>query len=171
MVGLPGSLSDWCDMASQQESIVQEIVARLTNGLPLAVPPVSPVSGTFAPHRSPTRPLDDDELPTFVVVVTENSEDDRDPSMAYDNGVRRRCAWVWVEYRGFASSADPDGAVDKACDPWVDYAMSVILTDEQLGGRCDSIEPDRVMYEGWEGKRVYVTAAMLFRVYYLAAPI
>jgi hypothetical protein len=33
------------------------------------------------------------------------------------------------------------------------------------------IEPDRVMYEGWQGARSYVTAAMLFRVYYIASPI
>jgi hypothetical protein len=91
--------------------------------------------------------------------------------MSYQSGVWRRCAWVWVEFRGTAPSNDVDGAVDKACDPWVDYAMSVILSDQQLGGLCDMIEPDRVMYEGWQGAHAYVTAAMLFRVYYIASPI
>ncbi len=158
-------------MASHQELIAQEILSRLTNGLPLAFPPILPPVGLKTPHRSPTRPLDDDELPTFVVVVTENSEDDRDPSGGFAERVWRRCAWVWVEFRGLADPADADGAVDKACDPWVDYAMSVLLTDQQLGGRCDMIEPDRVMYEGWQGARSYVTAAMLFRVYYIASPI
>jgi len=158
-------------MSSGQELIAQAIISRLTNGLPTATPPILPLDGMTTPHRSPTRPLDDDELPTYVVVVTENSEDDRDPEQAFADSVWRRCAWVWVEFRGTAPSSDIDGAVDKACDPWVDYAMSVLLSDQQLGGLCDMIEPDRVMYEGWQGQRAYVTAAMLFRVYYLASPI
>jgi hypothetical protein len=158
-------------MASRQEEITQAILARLTDGLPSATPPILPLDGMTPPHRSPTRPLDDEELPTFVVVVTENSEDDRDAAVAFAEGAWRRCAWVWVEFRGLAPSSDIDGAVDKACDPWVDYAMSVLLSDQQLGGLCDMIEPDRVMYEGWQGQRTYVTAAMLFRVYYIASPI
>jgi len=158
-------------MATQQELITQKILSNLTLGLPSANPPIYPPDGMTTPHRSPTRPLDDDELPTFVVVITENSEDDRDSEMAFADSMWRRCAWVWVEYRGVAPSTDIDGAVDKACDPWVDYAMSVILSDQQLGNLCDMIEPDRVMYEGWQGQRTYVTAAMLFRVYYLASPI
>ena len=158
-------------MASRQEEITLAFLDRLTNGLPAATPPILPLDGMTQPHRAPTRPLDDEELPTFVVVVTENSEDDRDAASAFADSVWRRCAWIWVEFRGLAPSSDPDGAVDKACDPWVDYAMSVLLSDQQLGGLCDMIEPDRVMYEGWQGQRTYVTAAMLFRVYYLASPI
>lgn len=158
-------------MSSRQEQIAQEIVARLTNGLPSATPPIFPPDTLVTPHRSPTRPLDDDDLPTFVVVVTENSEDDRDPTMAYADKVWRRCAWIWVEFRGTADTSNIDGAVDEACDSWVDYALSVLLTDQQLGGLCDMIEPDRVMYEGWQGSKSYVTAAMLFRVYYVASPI
>ena len=158
-------------MSSKQEAIVLQIVSRLTNGLPTASPAILPPVGMLPPHRSPTRALDDDQLPTFVVSVSENTEDDRDPQAYFAEGAWRRCAWVWVEFRGIGDSADPDGAVDKQAESWVDYAMSVIMSDQQLGGTADSIEPDRVMYEGFEGRRVYVTAAMLFRVYYIASPI
>lgn len=155
---------------TKQESIVQEVLSRLTVGLPDAVPPILPPTGIKAPHRSPTRPLDDDDLPTFAVMVVENSEDDTDNERPAEQ-VFKRCLWLWVEARAYGDPTNPDGAVDATMDPFVDYAHSVLLSDEQLGGLTDRIEPDRTMYEGWEGRRVYATAAMLFRVYYIAEPI
>lgn len=154
---------------THQEAIVREVVSRLTHGLPAAVPPLLPPTGLQAPHRSPTRPLDEDQLPTYAVMVVENgAEDTEDPPM---EGVYRRCVWVWIEGRAIGDPTDPDGAVDATMDPYVDYAMSVLLSDEQLGGLSDRMEPNRVMYEGWEGHRVYCTAAILLRIYYTASPI
>ena len=157
-------------MATKQHSIVQEIISRLDSGLPTAEPPLLPPADLKPAHRSVSRPLDEEDLPTFAVMVVENSEDDTSPERPAEL-VFRRCLWVWIEARALGDPADPDGAVDITMDPYVDYVMSVLLSDEQLGGLVDRIEPDRVMYEGWEGRRVYGTAAMLFRLYYLAEPI
>lgn len=157
--------------ASKQNAIVEEVMSRLDNGLPLASPPLLPISGTNPAHRSANRTIDQDSLPTFVVVVVENSEDDSQPQMPPSETVYRRCCWLWVEARVLADSADPDGAPDKYLDPYVDYVSSVLLTDEQLGGLCDRIEFDRAQYQSFDGDRVYCAAGLLFRVYYLGNPI
>jgi hypothetical protein len=156
-------------MSSKQEEIVQEVISRLSLGLPTASPPLPPPTGLKAPHRAPTRSLDEDDLPTYAVMVVENSADE-DPLVPMDR-VYRRCIWLWVEARALGDPANADGSVDETMDPYVDFAMSVMLSDEQLGGLSDRIDPVRVMYEGWEGKRVYCTAALLFRIYYVAEPI
>lgn len=156
-------------MTTKQEQIVQTVLSRLTVGLPDALPPLLPPTGLKTPHRSPTRPLDEDDLPTYAVMVVENSEDESDDAPM--DHVFRRCVWVWIEARAIGDPTNPDGSVDEVMDPYVDFAMSVLLSDEQLGGLADRMEPNRVMYEGWEGKHVYCTAAILFRVYYTAEPI
>jgi hypothetical protein len=154
-----------------QEAIVLEVISRLDAGLPAASPPLLPIPGILPAHRSASLSLDDDSLPTFVVVVVENSEDDSQPQASPSEKVYRRCAWVWVEARVVAPPADLDGAPDKFLDPYVDYVCSVLLSDERLGGRSDRMELDRVQYQSFAGRQVYCAAGLLFRVYYLGNPI
>lgn len=153
---------------TKQEEIVVALMARLTAGLPSVYPPILPPTGLKTPHRSPARSLDDDDLPTYAAMVVENAEDEDVPEV---DGAWLRVLWVWVEARAHGDVSDPDGSIDATMDPFVDYALSVLLTEPSLGGLVDRIVPNRVIYEGWEGKRVYCTAGMLFKLHYIAAPI
>lgn len=155
-----------------QELVVQRIVERLTVGLPAPFSPVvPPPTGMLPPHRSVTRALDEDELPTYAVMVVQNNEDDEEGEGASPEGPWKRVVWIYVEARITGPETDVDGAADKYLDPWVDYAHTVLLSDPQLGGAANRIEPERTVYEGYDGDRVYLAAAMLFRVYYFGNPI
>lgn len=158
-------------MATRQEAIIQKIMTRLTSGLPTYNPPVAPITGLKTPHRSVSRPLDEDELPTFVAAVVQNNEDDAEGDTTMPDGPYRRVMWVWVEARCLGASSDSDGPAEKYLDPYVEFCYRVLLSDPQLDGLCDRIEPERVIYEGWQGKHYYLAGAMLFRVYYLGDPI
>lgn len=154
-----------------QEKIILEVLTRLTNGLPALPVPVLPPAGVFPPHRSIMRPLEDDELPTYAVMVAENSMDDSQPEPVPTESVYRRCLWLYIEVRALGDPANPDGAPDLALEPHVDFISTVMLTDEQLDGLCDRMEFDRVQYHSFQGDRTYAAAALVFRLYYLGNPL
>lgn len=162
-------------MSTRQSAIILKMIERLREGLPEATPPIEPLGNMKEPHRAITRPIHEDILPVFAVAVVENFEDDNDYERDIQpaDGAFRRCSWVWVEARVLADrevfliSQGPD----EILDPYVEFATSVLLSDMQLGGLCDNMKLERVIYEAFEGEEIYCSAGMLFKLYYIGDPI